>query len=252
MHALTTSAEELRRELSDRDVAHVWRLRLGDGDSAREAALAQVLSTDERRRASAFLRDAPRQTYVESRACLRHLLGAYLQQPPAEIRIDANEFGKPRLSASDDAWLSFNVAHSVGYTLVILARERRVGVDVERVREDLDHDSLARSYFTREERAALEQLEEPARREGFFACWTRKEAYIKATGRGLSTPLDSFRVSVSPAEPAALVWVDGDVTETARWSLHDVPVAPGYAAAAAVEGSSTELRLLDYVAALPA
>jgi len=243
-------AKDLRDELASRANVHVWRVDLrADQKIDSVAESMRLLSAHERIRANEFQRQEPRTNYVKTRGVLRRLLGIYLQQHPAYVKIETAEFGKPFLASSADAWLCFNVTHSGTQALVAIGRGRRIGVDIEQVREDLEHSSLIQKYFAAEERAELAQLPSPDRPRAFFDCWTRKEAYLKATGRGLFTPLDSFVVSTRAGAPNALIRVEDDPLAAARWTLRDVPVAPGYSAAVAAEGKILEVRCLDYAAA---
>jgi len=243
--------KQLCSEQSSRADVHIWRIPLA-GDEASECAVRNFgfLSMQECSRAESFLRQPPRETYVQTRIALRCLLGLYLQQHPAEVQIEIDAFGKPFIAAAADSWLCFNLAHSGAYALVAIARERRIGVDIEQKREDIDHATLAKNFFAPEEREALAQLSPPSQLKAFFDCWTRKEAYLKATGSGLSTPLDSFVVSTMPGAPCALLKVAGDPRAASCWTLRDVPTAPGYAAAFAAEGAISQFHCLDYSAAL--
>jgi 4'-phosphopantetheinyl transferase len=130
--------------------------------------------------------------------------------------------------------------------LVAVALDREIGVDIERVRPDQMEESVARRYFSPREVAALQALDADARQEAFFACWTRKEAYLKARGDGLSFPLDQFDVSLAPEAPAALLSVRGDPEEASRWSLQDLRPGPGYVAALAVAGNLERLKCWQF------
>ncbi len=152
------------------------------------------------------------------------------------LRFSYGRFQKPALMPTREAptpELQFNVSHAGGLVLIAVTRGCEVGVDIENVRELKDIDLIARRFFSVRENAALQQLPATHRPEAFFRCWTRKEAFIKASGEGLSRPLDSFDVALDG--PAALLRVDGD--DASRWTLHDVYPAPGYTGAVAVLGS---------------
>jgi 4'-phosphopantetheinyl transferase len=245
--ALEFQAAELRGELASRLDVHVWRVNLGaDQTAGCDAERGRLLSAQERARSDSFRRQEPRTQYVETRAALRLLLGIYLQRHPADVRIETTAFGKPFLASPADAWLCFNVAHSGTEALIALGRERRIGVDIERICEDIDYACLMQNYFHLKEIAELAQLPASERLQAFFDCWTRKEAYLKATGHGLSTPLDSFQVSATPGASSALLSVKGDRFAAAGWTLRDIPVAPGYAGAVAAEGEILALRCLDF------
>ncbi|HET6617507.1 MAG TPA: 4'-phosphopantetheinyl transferase superfamily protein [Gemmatimonadota bacterium] len=173
-----------------------------------------------------------------SGAALRSILAAYLDADPRETRFTTDPGGKPRL---DRGWssvpLSFNLTHSRGRALVAVASGREVGVDVERLRRDLPMDRLAARFFSPREIAALRATSDTVRPAAFFACWTRKEAFVKATGAGIfRQPLQSFVVSVEPGAGPVPLEIPGHADEAGRWRIESLDVGPGYAAAVAVEG----------------
>ena len=214
----------------------VHRVALGVRDDER-ARLEAVLSDDERRRAARFRCGADGERFVVVRARLRLLLSGYGAGPAAALRFGSGAEGKPMVLSQPD--LRFNVSHSGDRALVAVAWRREVGVDVERLRDDLRFDDVARRFFSRAENAALAQWHGGERLTAFYRCWCRKEAYVKARGDGLMLPLDSFDVAVgrAGAETASLLLATrpyaGDAT---GWDLRDVDVGDGYVAALAVEG----------------
>lgn len=140
--------------------------------------------------------------------------------------------------------MQFNLSHSGEMALVAVTRLGAVGVDVEQVRPLDDMMGIAGQFFAPGERARLAEMPSPHRQRAFFDCWTRKEAYIKGIGLGLSRPLDQFEVAFAPGEPARLLSVAPDPDDVARWSLYGFNPASGYAAALAVQGHGW--RLLTY------
>jgi 4'-phosphopantetheinyl transferase len=221
---------------------HVWCASLDPkpGDLGR---LWRTLSPDERERADRFQFEANRHDYVVARGLLRSILGRYLRRAPGELRFSYSPYGKPALAPGlKNGGLCFNVSHSGRLALYAIARNRRVGVDIERLRHDVDTNRLAEQFFSRHEVAALRATPSALRQELFFACWTRKEAFIKARGEGLSLALDSFDVSLAPGEPAALLATRGDHEDASRWALRELAPHPNYAAALAVEGHGWQLR----------
>jgi len=221
-----------------RPETHLWLVSLKPDGPAREA-LADTLEEGERRRARRFRFAQDRCRYVVARGALRAILASYLDTAPAAIEFLAGARGKPRLAAGG---LRFNTSHSGEWAMVTIALDRELGVDLER-RDPARADSgMAKRFFAPGEVRALEELSGSAWVEGFFNCWTRKEAYVKATGAGLYIPLDAFEVSLAPAEPAALLSIGGSATEAARWSLAAVAAPPGYSAALVSEGSVGALR----------
>jgi 4'-phosphopantetheinyl transferase len=143
--------------------------------------------------------------------------------------------------------LSFNASHCDGLALYAVTWERQIGIDVEHIRTDFAYEPIAERFFSPSEKAALDALEaEEVKRKAFFACWTRKEAYLKARGEGLSLPLDQFDVSLAPGSPAKLLDVRGDPLEAAHWSLYELCPGLGYAAAFAVEGHGCRLACWEW------
>jgi 4'-phosphopantetheinyl transferase len=180
-------------------------------------ALAGWLHDDECRRAGRFRLARDRRRYVVARGLLRTLLAARLGTHPRSVELCCGAHGKPRLAPGSAAGdLRFNVSHTGDFALFAFSRGREVGVDVEAVLPMRDADAVARHFFSRSELRAYRALEPGARQAGFFTCWTRKEAYLKALGGGLPSPLSEF-----DAPPG--------------WSLSSFSPAPGHAAALAVE-----------------
>jgi len=140
-----------------------------------------------------------------------------------------------------DGRLQFNLSHTHGLSLIALTSGRAVGVDIEQIRPIPDFASMAGQAFARQEIEALAGLPEEQHLRAFFACWTRKEAYLKALGDGLSRPLDSFAVSVAPDEPARLLWVAGDAEEASRWWFSGIDPLPDAIGAVAVAGQGGPL-----------
>jgi 4'-phosphopantetheinyl transferase len=210
--------------------------------SDRIEALTQLLSLDESERARRFGTELLRSRFIVARGLLRVILSRYLDLAPADIRFTKNEYGKPRVELDATPEVRFNLSHSGDIALYAFALGSEVGVDVEQVKEVSDAARLARRFFSPHEAQALLALPAEQQLAGFFNCWTRKEAYVKAIGKGMAQPLSQFAVSFQPNEPARLISANGDVRAPERWSLHDLSVAPGYIAAVAVEGQDKMLR----------
>lgn len=216
---------------------HVWEIDL-ERPRDEVARLELLLPEAEARRAARQPFEARRRDLVISSAALRSILAAYLDVDPRETRFTTDPGGKPRL---DRSWtsvaLSFNLTHSRGRALVAVSSGREVGVDVERLRRDLPMERLAARFFSPREIAALRATSEAVRPAAFFACWTRKEAFVKATGAGIfRQPLQSFVVSVEPGAGPVPLEIPGHADEAGRWRIESLDVGPGYAAAVAVEG----------------
>lgn len=224
------------------DEVHLWRVDLATAAPA-EQRWEQILSADERARAARFHFPRDRQYFTAARALLRTILARYAASDPRELVFGYSEKGKPSLSPSHSGTeVEFNVSHSGAVALFAFAKGRALGVDVEQVRENFDHEAIARRFFSEEEQRQLAVLAPSERYRGFFRCWTRKEAYIKAQGGGLSLPLHQFDVSLEPGEANALLSTRPDSTEAARWSLQDVPASDGYVAALCVRGHGWRLK----------
>jgi 4'-phosphopantetheinyl transferase len=217
----------------------VWATAL-DPAPAVQARLDQWLDADERARAARFVfpRDARR--FRVARGTLREILGAYLGTTPDAVRFVYAAAGKPALAAPfAEAGVAFNVSHSGEIALYAIGGPGRLGVDIEQVRPLDDLEALATRNFSTAEQRALLALPPAQREPAFFACWTRKEAFIKALGDGLSYPLDAFTVSFAPGEPARFVQIRDEPATAARWTLVAIEVDVGYAAAVAVDGPAT-------------
>jgi 4'-phosphopantetheinyl transferase len=206
------------------------------------ASLAQFLpqlradlTDEERQRAARFAHERNRVQSVVCRAALRRVLAAYGAGPAVDITFEYAAAGKPGLAPHrNPAGLEFNLAHSGQAAVIALARGCPVGVDVELVRPRPDLEGLARTVFSPEEMAEWLSLSECLRVPGFFAGWSRKEAFIKATGEGLSRPLESFSVSLTPGAAPRILRIDDDRDAGTRWTLHDLTRDDAYAAAVAL------------------
>ncbi len=207
--------------------------RLGGED---EATAARLLSDAERRRASRFAFDRDRRRFVRARARLRELLGARLGVRPETVELAYGACGKPALARPfADSGLRFNLSHRDDVAVYALSREGEVGIDVEAVRMIDDADGIAASVFSRRENEAYQALEPPDRPLGFFNCWTRKEAFVKAVGDGLSHPLGGFDVSLAPGDPARILRVDETPGDGCGWRMESFSPAPGFVAAVVTE-----------------
>ena len=236
MRAVAWTAASTPPPLEADDV-HVWRVDLDA--AAHHAAAGSVLSEDERARAARFHFERDRRRFVAGRAALRTILATYLDRAPTHLVFTLGRHGKPAL---EHLGLEFNLSHSGGYALIAVARGRQVGVDVERVRNDFPSDDVARRFFAPAEVAALAVSAPGEYATAFFRCWTRKEAYVKARGDGMSLELDRFEVPLEPAATRALASCVDDPSESSRWGLREIAPAPGYLGALVAEGHGWTLR----------
>jgi len=224
----------LAPEIAENEV-HLWCACL-DAPARVADDFRRLLSVEELDRAARFRFDRDRERFVAARGFLRVILGRYLRVEPGRLRFCYGAFGKPGLTAEfSGTGLRFNLSHSRNLALYAVARELEVGVDVEQMRAEFAEERIARTFFSPREVAALQALPRNVWLESFFNCWTRKEAYVKARGEGLSARLDQFDVSVAPGEPARLLRVFPDRQETRRWTLQSFRPQPGFVAALAVE-----------------
>ena len=228
------------------DEVHVWWISL-DLSAPRLDALDGILSPDERVRADRFHFRRDRDRFVAGRATLREILGGYLERDPVSLAFSLGPWGKPALSVrSDSEDLDFNLAHSAGLGVLAVTRGRAIGVDVEAVRRDFELEEIAERFFSSSEVAVFRGLPPEQRAEAFFACWTRKEAYIKARGEGLSIPLGRFSVAFAPGKTPALLECELDSGEVRRWRFEDLRPGAGFAGALAVEGSGWSLHCSEW------
>ena len=221
---------------------HVWELPLLLPESL-SFEFASVLSQDECERAARFHFERDARKFTVTRGSTRSILADYLRQTPRDLRFEYSQHGKPSLhdSSSD---LRFSVSHSGDFALVAVSRELEIGVDIEKIREDIETDKLSERFFSQAERAAILSLAPERRIPSFFRCWTCKEAFLKAQGIGLSRSLDSFDVEVDPDQPARLLATRPNQSEAREWILYDVETPSGYAAALAVAGPVSEITIL--------
>jgi 4'-phosphopantetheinyl transferase len=223
------------------DEIHVWRASL-DLPVSRVQSLQQTLAADELSRAERFYFQKDREHFIVARGLLRAILSRYLDMEPGQLRFCYSPYGKPALATTPgQETRSFNVSHSHGLALYAITHSREIGIDLERIRTDLDCEQIAARFFSPRENAVMHALPAKLKPEAFFNCWTRKEAYIKARGGGLSLPLDQFDVPLAPGEPTMLLNTRGDPQEATRWSLRALTPGPGYVAALAVEGQGWRL-----------
>ena len=220
---------------------HVWRIAL-NAPAARIQSLKQVLAVDEQARAERFYFQKDRDHFIIARGTLRCILGRYLHVKPADLRFCYSPYGKPALTKEFADVARFNLSHSHGLALFAITRRREIGIDIEHIRAGFADDNIAERFFSPCEVEVLRALPVHMQQEAFFNCWTRKEAYIKAHGKGLSLSLDRFDVSFVPGKPAALLSTSDDPNEASRWSLQELFPGPGYTAALAVEGSDWQLK----------
>jgi 4'-phosphopantetheinyl transferase len=216
---------------------HVWRVALDQPDDKLDR-FQRTLEPDELNRASRFHFEKPRRHFIVARGFLRSVVGRYLETQPEALRFSYGAYGKPALAS--EHVLRFNLSHSHEIALLAVALDAELGVDVEHIRADFASEEIAQRFFSRAEVEVFNALPKEEQVAAFFRCWTRKEAYIKAIGKGLSQALDAFDVTLAPGAQAELLRAEED--DVSRWLLRNVDVGEGYAGALAVERPVAEVK----------
>lgn len=212
---------------------HIWHASL-EATAEQLCKFHNVLSHDEMQRAERFYFDGDRKHFIVARALLRHILSVYTECEPGRHSFKYNPYGRPSLN--NEHSLRFSVTHSGAEALYAIARDRDIGIDIEYIHPLKGSDQIVERFFSKAEKAAFHNLPEQSRNRAFFNCWTRKEAYLKALGKGLSHPLDEFSVSFLPGESAISIPTQGDMREEPDWTIKDIRVNSGYVAAVVVQG----------------
>ncbi len=245
-HAVKTGKTPPAKLTIPSDRIDVYRMRLAE-DVVADENLLGILSRDELARASRFQFDRDRSRFTRGRAGLRILLGRYLDVAPGEIRFRYQNNGKPEIDYPPDTGvLRFNVSNSGELVLIAVTAGTPLGIDVEKMLKMTDVMDIATRYFSAREVQALRDMDESKRQVSFFACWTRKEAFLKVTGAGMSYPLSAFSVTVDPDGPADTLEIGGEKSAAARWSLKDLNPQEGYRAALAWDGGFREIKEWEF------
>jgi len=227
-------------ELAD-DEIHVWCAAL-DKLASELPAFVRPLSESERKRAEQFRFDRDRNRFIVRHGVLRMILGGYLNIEPALVTFAYESRGKPIVSGQAiRSRFHFNVSHSNGLALIAGTRQAALGVDIEHVRLVPEAEQIAAKFFSPHEGAMLNAIPEEQKMEAFFHCWTRKEAYLKATGEGIADALPRIEVSLTPGQPARLTKIDGDMVAASRWTLSALAPAAGFVGALAIKTARPRL-----------
>jgi 4'-phosphopantetheinyl transferase len=228
--------------------ADIWVIslpRTSDGFGA----FWQVLSPDERQRANEFYRPSDSSKFVSSHAALRIVLAHYVETAPRHLRFVCGAHGKPAIDPGlglPD--IRFNLSHSGNRAVVAVSMVSEVGIDIERVEPARAKLAIAERFFSPQEFDTLRTLPQSDRVLAFFSCWTRKEAYLKARGDGLSLQLSEFDVSLAPEDPPALLGSRTDASEPNRWRFVELLVDEGYVACLAIENPTEDHQTRESVA----
>jgi len=236
-----------RRRLAKGEI-HIWRLNPEPG--ADLDYYLRLLSPEERERAARFRFPQLTHNFVVDHGRMRLILGEYAGVAPENLVFTANEFGKPDVANPEAAdlpgRLRFNLSHTNGLALLAVCLDADLGVDVEAMRPMVDLELIAQSHFSPREVAALGAVASSEKQRAFFRCWTRKEAFLKAHGKGLSIPLDSFAVSLAEEEKPALLECRWDPQETERWSSFSLDVGPDFSGALAIRRGNWRISLFEW------
>lgn len=224
---------------------HVWRIALDD--PALDCPDAHPLPPEERLVAERLVDAEQRRRFTASRIARRDILARYLGLPAETLSFAHSEYGKPRIGGRAAGRMHFNTSRSRSTALVVVHGTRDVGIDIEAFRSVEDITGIVDRYFAPAEGQRFTSLPESVRDRAFIRCWTRKEAFAKALGSGLSMELSRFTVSVSDAQvDHGLLAIDGDERAAARWTMRDIEVATGFAATVVVEEPEVELELFEW------
>jgi 4'-phosphopantetheinyl transferase len=225
---------------------HVWQFEIALPKNQADR-YRNILSPDENERADRFYFDRDRIRFIAARAAMRSILASYLNVAPGEIIFSYAANGKPELAGGlNESGLKFNLSHSHDRALLGVVSNFCIGVDIEFINHEFASDEIAQRFFAPGEVSRLRAMPQMERSPAFFSCWTRKEAYIKAVGQGLSLPLDSFEVAFGPGVEPNLLRVETSPEDAARWRMYSIPAAEGYAAAIIVEGKDHRIEYREW------
>lgn len=232
--------------LSSPDEVHIWRTSL-DLSSFQSEVLLRTLSVDEVERANRYHFEKDKNRFIAARGILRNILRNYVGMNADKIQFEYAPNGKPLLQNNPgSATVSFNLSHSGAFALYAVTLHRRVGIDIEKIRQDVDVPEIARRFFSEAENSSLEQTPKNRLHELFFQYWTRKEAFLKAIGAGISFPMEKVEVSAGNGSSLTAIALPSDDKENTCWDLHDLFPVAGYAAAVAIERGQCDLSLFHY------
>lgn len=220
----------------------IWQIRLDIAED-RLPGLSELLCEEERARVNRFTSERKAREFIITRASLRRILGDITGTDPQKLSFSYEAHGRPVLDGQDETGrICFNVTHSHLISLIAVTLDRQLGVDIEKIRDDVDHRNLARRYFSPAEYQALQRYQTELQLQAFFATWTRKEAIVKALGDGIAFGLKEFDVSVEPDHPPYLLATHWDPEEAPAWSLLNIDTDPGYVATLATRGSRPRIH----------
>lgn len=239
--------QPLNQDLTEKEV-HIWFVSFNQSVSQFQK-LSKILSQDERMRTERFHFEKDKKRFIMSRGILRMFLGFYLNIEPIRVQFFYGKNGKPAIANHSNRIIHFNMSSSDGLALYAFTRDCEIGVDIERIRDIHEMDRIAECFFSVRENTSFQALPKSKKKEGFFNCWTRKEAFIKAIGDGLAFPLAKFDVELVPGKEARLLSIKGNSKAASQWFLQKLKPSPGFIAAVAVPGQDWRFhcwQMLDW------
>jgi 4'-phosphopantetheinyl transferase len=219
------------------DEIHIYRSTL-EKPPAEVKQLEKILSPDEIEKAYKFKFETDRNNYIVGRAFLRNILNKYLEIDASKINFSYAEKGKPFIK---DSIVKFNLAHSKSYVVYAFTLEKEVGIDLEYLKEMPDAREIAKGFFSKDETHELDKVSEKNLELAFFNCWTRKEAFIKAVGEGLSYPLADFTVTLIPGDEPEIIWIKKNPEEINDWSMINIEVKENYISSLAIKSKGVRI-----------
>ncbi|MEQ9620111.1 MAG: 4'-phosphopantetheinyl transferase superfamily protein [Deltaproteobacteria bacterium] len=234
--------------ISDETEVHLWICRFQSEANATEECYEEIISADERKRADRFRFNEERSKFIQARGVLRTVLGKYLNLRPNELVFDYNKYGKPGLQARiNPRNVKFNLSHSRSLAIYAVTKDREVGVDVEYLRDVKRADKIIERFFSQHEREFYGSRPSAIKKLAFFQLWTRKEAYTKAMGAGISLPRDDYTLSLIPGDSSYRNNRSPVTGNNRKWSLYDIEIDENYKAALAVEGEGHDIRYFSLI-----
>lgn len=225
----------------------IWRVDLAE-HQAEIQQFPKLLSPDETQRADRFCFERDRRRFIVARTATRQILSQYVNLAPKELVFSYGKQGKPELEGdAKKSGITFNVSHCCETALIAVTRGLIVGIDIEQINPEFATKEISQHFFSVSEVARLRTLPQSAQAKAFFSCWTRKEAYVKALGEGLSVPLNSFEVFFGPEVPAGLIRVRVGPDKLLCLSIYDIDVSPEFKAALVIEGNGHQLRQMIWI-----
>jgi 4'-phosphopantetheinyl transferase len=235
----------LLRSLKSNEV-HIWYCSLNQHES-KLSKFSCLISSDEKLRQKQFIFQNDRRNFTITRGVLRTILGTYLNREPSNIIFHYSNRGKPRIQNDNHKpSLFFSVSHSKDFALYALSRNSEIGIDIENIRDLTEMDLIVEHFFSEREKSIYQKLSESKKREAFFLCWTRKEAYLKAIGVGLYQPLSTFEVSIIPGDPVRLVSINNNTLLASNWTTYNLKIHVDYASACVIKGKNWTFKYYNY------